>query len=182
VAKRASLGFTLIEMMVVVAIVVILAAFAIPAMFRATDQAKTRGAARTMLGHLAKARQLAASGREDASWPAGSRTIEAGVIIAATGYQIFVDRNDVTDGDEIIVEAVDWAPAAGFETKVGDRAADSLVITAPPPGAEIRFRKNGTLAANPPVDQTIIIRDTQSGAVEELTVSFGGSVQLAARR
>ena len=70
-----------------------------------------RAAARKVRGTVARARTLAATGKNEgyAGWNPTDRTVEAGIEIDATGYHLFVDRNSANNGDEAIIEVIDFA-------------------------------------------------------------------------
>src|SRR5687768_8583950 len=114
-AVRKSRGFTLLELMIVVAIVAVVAAIAIPSLTKNNSLADMRTSVRRMRGQLARARTLASTGKNEnyAGWLATDRTVQAGILITGpTSYQVFVDRDNVTDGDEIVLKVVNFANLA----------------------------------------------------------------------
>lgn len=173
IGVRRSKGFTLVEMMIVVAIVGVIALVAIPNFFAGTNQADMRAATRRLRGNIAKARTLAATGKNDnyTGWAATDRTVEAGVQIDATGYRVFVDNDRIGgNGTEAVLEIVN------FQDYGAEDAAPQLQIVQPAPGTQIRFQKNGTLTTQN--NQTIIFRDTVSGMTMSVLVAFGGSTRV----
>ena len=93
-------GFTILELMVVVAILAILAVIAVPGMFSRNSQARLKGAANNLIGDLQMAKSRAV-------------TVNAIVVIefTANGYTIFLD-NGVNagdwnrDADEVLVRSI----------------------------------------------------------------------------
>jgi prepilin-type N-terminal cleavage/methylation domain-containing protein len=170
-AVRKSRGFTLLEMMIVVAIIAVLAFIAVPNFFGSTSQAEARAAVRKFRATVARARTLAATGKNEnyAGWAATDRTVEAGILIEANGYRLFVDRNRITDGNEIDIEVVDFGDLAR-----GSNYANTLTIG--PAGEEIRFQKNGTLTVNANIDVTF--RDTTTGLAQTVSIAYGGSTRV----
>ena len=87
-------GFSLIELMIVVAIIAITVAFALPKMIGQRADAKLQGALNNLKGDLNVAKSMAV--RENAT---------VVVLFEADGYQVFVDNgassgNWVREGDE----------------------------------------------------------------------------------
>jgi type II secretory pathway pseudopilin PulG len=156
-------------MVIVVAIVGILAALVIPSFTRSNDLADMRAASRKLMGTLVRARTLASSGKNEnyPGWLPTDRTAQAGLFLTTTDFRLFVDRNNVTDGDEIILEVVDF-------TEAGSNYAANVLIQAPP--AEIRFQRNGTLTTT--TNQDIVLEDQGSGLRQTIRLTYGGSVRL----
>jgi prepilin-type N-terminal cleavage/methylation domain-containing protein len=167
-----SKGFTLVEMMIVVAIVGVVALVVVPQFVGSTNLAEMRAAARKVRGTVARARTLAATGKNDgyAGWNANDRTVEAGIEVlpGGTGYQLFVDR-DGNAGDEAIIGIVNYAPASG------PHSAPNLTITNPAAGTQIRFLRNGTLSGG--ANQSITVQDV-SGAQMTIAISYGGGTEI----
>jgi prepilin-type N-terminal cleavage/methylation domain-containing protein len=167
---RRSKGFTLVEMMIVVAIVGVVAIVVVPQFMRSTNLAEMRAATRKLRSTVARARTLAATGKNEnyTGWNPNDRTVEAGIQIDATGYRLFVD-NDRNAGNEAVIEIVNFAPASG------PHSAPNLSITQPAAGTQIRFQKNGTLVGG--ANQFITIQDI-SGMQMTVAISFGGGTEV----
>lgn len=160
-------GFSLLEIVITVAIVALLAAVAYPFFTNSIEKGKLNDVTKRMLAHFTKARNLAASGQTDSSWGGGDRTITALVRIeSATGYTVYIDRDDVWDGDEVAVQVVDFT--------ISDPGSD-IRITAPAPLTVIRFRSNGTLTGGGQVDITL----TDNNRTRNLRVTVGGLTKIS---
>ena len=160
------------EMVIVVAIVGILAALVVPSFSRSKELGDLRAATRKLMGTIQRARTLAATGKNDnyPTWNPTDRVVHAGILFAPDGYQLFVDRDRIRDGDEITIEVVD------FDDSTASEYAPTVVVVAPPPATEIRFAKNGTIVGG--LDNTLILRDTPSGIEQTVQLSLGGSARL----
>lgn len=158
---RRTRGFTLLEMVVVIAIVAIMAAVTVQLFSNWIAYDKPRRSARLLLGDVNRARSYAASGFQPSGapgWAATDRTVNAGIIISATNaYTVFVDRNGITDGDEYPIAVV--------------TLPDPVTISAPAVGQEVRFRQNG-MTSGPSVD--LVVTDTTMGVNRSITVSGAG--------
>lgn len=166
--RRRKRGFSLLEVVIVLAIVGALIAIAIPAMMRSRRKAALRECARDLIGNLDRARAAATKGETNSNWNAADRTVSAGIqILSATRYQLFIDRNMTTTGDEQIVSIVDL----GIEYPNAE-----LSITAPASPAEIRYRSNGILNGSAQIDVTV--RDAGTTDFKVVRVAPGGGVKL----
>ncbi len=74
-------GFTIIELMMVVAIIAIMAAIALPSMIGSRSDAKLRGAVENLKGDLNRAKMMAV--RENA---------QVAVLFSSDRYEVFVDN------------------------------------------------------------------------------------------
>lgn len=160
-------GFTIIEVMVVVAILAIGAAIALTTLNRGTSKADMHAAANDMVGKFRRARSLAKTGTTPPNaFAAGERTVQAGIrIVSPTSYSLFID-NDNVPGGEVAIEIVDLQQSFG----------QGFSITAPPANTQIRFRRNGTL--DQPANVNVVLRDTQGGTQRTITVTYGGSASF----
>jgi type IV fimbrial biogenesis protein FimT len=125
---RSKSGFTLIEILIVVAILAILASIALPNMLPPSIRAKAQGAVSNLRGDLQTAKMMAI--RENAF---------VVVNILATGYEVFVDNgaganagNWVRDADERLLVSRQMEPGVLI-----DLAATDLV------GKRTRFNERG---------------------------------------
>jgi Tfp pilus assembly protein FimT len=160
--------------MIVVAIVGVIAAIAIPSLTKNNSLAEMRTQVRKMRGQVARARTLASTGKNEnyAGWNPTDRTQQAGILItSATSYQVFVDRDNVTDGDEIVLKVVNFA---NLSTDADYAQQLTITTNANPP--EVRFRKNGTVFGNTDID--IVFTDADSGLTETIRVLYGGTTEV----
>jgi type II secretion system protein H len=161
-------GFTLVELMVVLAIIGILAGFAAPGLFRAMPGMRLSGAAREALSDLRLARTLA---------------VEKGanVYVAFAGgnaYTVFIDRNnDGAAAADEIVKTVDLGERwAGVAYGSAHQGADDLG-----PGGtftEIFFRPNGSASVASSVYLNAGDADERQRRVRILAAT--GNVQILA--
>jgi len=130
-----SAGFTIIEMMAVIAIILVLLAIVVPAGQAFNARAVDRAEVQRALGELRRARSAVLTRAELAP---GTLTRSSGIqVVSATQYLRFVD-DDQTAGGEVTQSVVDLS-----ETQ--------LTIVLPLPGQQIRFRDNGTLLPTSPI-------------------------------
>lgn len=93
-------GFTLIELIIVIALLAILSAIAIPSFFGWRNQTKLRDAIETMRGDIEVAKSRAIRENEFVT-----------ILLNSNGYQVFIDDgsgggaadNWVCDGDETVI-------------------------------------------------------------------------------
>jgi type IV fimbrial biogenesis protein FimT len=145
-------GFSLIELMVVVAIIAITAAFALPNMIGKRADAKLRGAVNNLKGDLNVARSMAV--RENAN---------VVILFSANGYRVFVDNgassgNWEREGDERLLR--DRKLPAGVSV---DIAATDLDTPCPASGVEDCTRFNERGLPHPDYLGRIVVVDGSGG-------------------
>ncbi len=154
-------GFTLLEMMTVVALVLIIGAVTIPRLLAGQGRSELTSQARRMMNLTAKARSLAASGGVQATWSAPSdRVVQSGIrLVSPSQYRLFVDNNLLTDGTEIVVKTIDLP--------------SHLLLTGPP---EVRFKRTGTLSQ--PGDVQFKLTNSNTGTGRVIQIGYGGQARV----
>lgn len=166
-SKRRNPGFTLLELVVVIAIISIILGIAIPMFSASKETSELRSIANQLVGNFKQAQALARSGKADVPvWPANTRAQAAGIrFISATQYAIFVDQDNLSNGagSEADIEVVDIAPNG-----------EPFAFVSPP--AQVRFKKNGTLPTPP--DITVTVRNTNTNQTKVVQVTYGGQASI----
>ena len=146
-------GFTLMEIMTVIAVVGILSAIAIPNFFAWRESAKLRGATQDLMSDLSMARMHAIKTGEVVK-----------VLFANDGYTIFIDDNDddAVDAGEDVLRGKKYSPGV-----VMDAATFSSDKTT--------FHRSG--AVSPAGSVTL---DRGSGQKMKIIVNMVGRIRVAA--
>lgn len=165
--KRSSRGYTLIEMMVVIGIVGIVVAVAVPLSSKVRERSHFNSAIREYQGKLALARSMAVGAETHPGWAAPNNRIRSAGIrqISPTQYTVFID-NDLAPGGEVDISVVDLVQAR--------RSQISIVPAIP----LIRMNNSGSLI-NSAVPVTIVFSDTQiPGRTKTLRLSLSGMSRI----
>lgn len=161
--RRRVLGYTLVEVMVVIGIVAVIAAIGIPVASHMRNKSRLTKVARELQARVTQARALAATATPDPAWPAGSRVQSAGIRIESQqSYTVFIDR-DVADGGESVVSVIDFTQQEGPGTSLGFRNPSTFPTT-------IRMSRNGQLTSGAQVDVVVEDRTGQSNGTDSKTV------------
>jgi prepilin-type N-terminal cleavage/methylation domain-containing protein len=196
--KHRTRGFTLLEIIIVVAIVALIGMVTIPLVSRAKQKAELNNSARKVLGDLRQARVLGASGRpidpnasgggggggggmrSMSSSSPGSGSGSGGTFFAGGetrirygGFRIASTTSYVVFGD------TDASAGDELDIAVVDFTAKNpsspIRIVSPPVGTEIRFQSNGTRYSGP---TEIVLEDAQSGLRRTVVISPSGAAKF----
>ena len=161
--RRRPRGFSLFEMVTVLAVAGVAAAAAVPAFQRMRDRGRMRTTAKVVAGHIEEAKTIARSGRAGyAGWTDEDRVVQAGIRFRPPDqYELFVDANHQADGagEEVVTKV-----------KLDSR------YTLRPGTSELRFRRNGTLVDASEIE--IALEDEQAGLEWTVSVVYGGRVRV----
>jgi prepilin-type N-terminal cleavage/methylation domain-containing protein len=174
-------GFTLLEVMVVVAIVAIAGAIAIPGFFGSMKRQAVRNEARQLISSLREARSLAIArtsvpnlvcpggGGSGSGGGPGCLPRTMGVrVTSRTTYEIFGDADNVDGGDEII-QRIDLRSRGG-DARVEIDEAD-IPFT-------LRFATNGVLTGSAPNGRDIAVIDTVTNERHVVRITAAGFATL----
>ena len=153
-------GFTLIELMVVIFMIAVLSAFAVPGIMSWRSAAKLRGAAENLKGHLeyTKMRAIQENG-------------PVAVLFYEDAYQIFVDTGGspgALDAEDVILKRISLAPGIKI---------DSSATTFLPSGnhwpKKTRFFGRSTAASG-----TVVLKNEGRTKGKAISVSSLGKITL----
>ena len=129
--KKAQQGFTLIELMIVVAIIGILAAVALPAYQDYTVRAKvTEGLALAGSAKTAVAENAANAAPFNSGWtaPSATKNVASVAITASTGAITITYASTIDSGHTLILNPIDGSSTAG--TQLAGTSTGSTIPTA----------------------------------------------------
>lgn len=160
-------GFTLLEMIVVVSLIALMAAIAIPWFGRLQRENRLSNLTREMLVQVRRARAEASSGRVLDPGPPIVRTRASGVrIVSETQYELFVDPDNVAaNGNEVTIDTIDF---------LANTPNTQVRITSPAADTTIRFRNDGTAIGA----QDIVLGDSDVGTTRTIRVNGIGHAKL----
>jgi type IV fimbrial biogenesis protein FimT len=178
--KNASRGFTLVEMLVTIAIVAMLTVLGLPSLRGTLERNAVSGQVNTFIGSLRYARSEAikrglsikmcrAVNAESAGTPAcatGSGNASPGW---ATGWIVFIDRNDngTVDATDILLRAQEEITSSG-----GIVAGAATIV--------FIFRPNGMLASSGAGQFTFKSKSLDATQERRVCVSIQGRARIAA--
>lgn len=176
-------GFTLIEMITVIAIVGILASVAVPSFQSMRAQARWRSATQTLSGHIARTRSYALTRPDTDTDPnntmAGFQSWTGAVLCFAS--QNNVDRywieTRLSGAESNCMGTHPEALAGGGVTTLEQGLHITDCGNAPGSPNPLSFQANGTLTTN--TDRQICVTSDELGQRKNrLTVTWGGSTTL----
>ena len=164
---RRQSGFTLVEVLVVIGLIAVISAFAVPTFINWLPDYRLRSAAHDLLSNFQKAKLEAVK-----------RNLRCGVVFASagTGYTVFVDANEnyLFDGEDTIVQ-VAWSDYKSVSIDAGNTTFANNGSGNPC----IAFRSNG-MPTNPGGgfgSGTARLTNT-NGKKTEIIVSQAGNIRI----
>lgn len=185
-AGRARRGFTLIEVVIVMAIIGIVAALGIPSMLRARRKAQLDNRVREFVAAIALAQSEAVAGRQLTGIVGGvtGPVRQAGIRFAnETSYVVFVD-NDADPTAFETIRSVNFQGGGSGVLTTNDQGFDVTIESAtvggatqaPPGGIEFRFGRDATIVGSNNVQVVLDDDELQRRAVIDVTLAGQATV------
>lgn len=187
-------GFTLLEMVIAVALVALMSAISISVLSRARREQHLRGVARSLVGALNDARAMSAGGKvvrtghdggdcavgcsgvsnsagESPNQPGRSvsemkRVSRSGIIVSSTRFSVFADDDRDPANGELILSAYSLERELGPGFEIVEPAAETRIV----------FQANGVREAGSPA--RIRVRDTIGGGEYAIAVGIAGLARI----
>lgn len=157
-------GFSLVELMVVIGVLAILSAFAIPGFMSWRENFELKGAARDLLGHMQKAKLTAVKERENVTMEFNS---------GANSYIAYIEGDGTAgyapNSDDVLLVSVTWSDSVYY-----DVSQDTDGISFPDNTTE--FRPNGL--PSPVNGSGSVFIKNDNGKQLEVVLSSAGNIRI----